>query len=284
MRLGFLYSRIRKDEKLLLAELRDRGHEVVKIDVRAQQFGLDGPGGDSVDVSQLDTVLDRCMSTSRGLYAARMYESYGVPVINRPDVAETCADKLETSLALEQAGIPTPRTQVAFTEESALDAIERFGYPCVLKPVTGSWGRLVSRVDTRHAAEAILEHKSRLGHYQHSIFYIQEFVEKPGRDIRVQTAGGEPVAAITRSADHWITNTSRGAESEQFELDGEARRIVVEASEAVGGGLLGIDLMETGDGYTVHEVNHTTEFKNIHRVTDVDVPARMVDWIESEVG
>ncbi len=256
---------------------------MTKIDIREQQFGLSGPKGDSVDVSDLDIILNRCMSTSRGIYATRMYESYGVKVVNSSGTAETCADKVETSLTLKEAGVPTPRTEVAFTEESALEVIERFGYPCVVKPVTGSWGRLLAKVDSRHSAEAVLEHKSTLGHYEHSIFYIQEFVEKPGRDIRVLAVDGEPVASIARKADHWITNTSRGAESEQFELDEEAREIVRDANNAVGGGLLGIDLMETGDSYTVHEVNHGTEFKNIHRVTDVDVPAGIINWIESEV-
>jgi [lysine-biosynthesis-protein LysW]--L-2-aminoadipate ligase len=279
LRIGVLYSRIRRDEKLLLAELRERGHEVVKVDVRDQRFGLSEPPAAFADV---DLVVDRCLATSRSRYATQFLASYGIPVVNGPETADVCADKAKNSLALAEAGIPTPRTEVAFTKESALESIEAFGYPCVLKPVIGSWGRLMAKIDSRSAAEAILEHKATLGHYEHKVFYIQEFVEKPGRDIRVLSTDGEPVAAEARSSDHWLTNASKGAEATSFELDDEARDLVARASDAVGGGLLGVDLMEAGDSYTVHEVNHTVEFKALDEATDVDVPARVVDWLETK--
>ena len=153
MKVGILYSRIRRDEKLLLSELRDRGHDVEKIDVRKHQFSLDGT---TAPVDDLDLVVDRCLSTSRSLYATRFLDSYGVPVVNDPETADVCADKAKNSLALQKAGVPTPKTDVAFTKESALESIEKFGYPCVLKPVVGSWGRLMAKIDTRDAAEAIL--------------------------------------------------------------------------------------------------------------------------------
>jgi [lysine-biosynthesis-protein LysW]--L-2-aminoadipate ligase len=281
LQVGILYSRIRKDEKLLLSELRDRGHEVTKIDVRKHQFGLDGT---TVPVDDLDIVVDRCLSTSRSLYATRFLDSYGVTVVNSPETAKVCADKAENSLALAEAGVPTPETEVSFTKEAAMESIEEFGYPCVLKPVVGSWGRLMAKIDSRSAAEAILEHKETLGHYEHKVFYVQEFVDKPGRDVRVLATDGEPVAAMVRSSDHWLTNAAKGAETAAFELDEEARELVERASEAVGGGLLGVDLMETGDSYTVHEVNHTVEFKALNEAVGdaVDVPATVVDWLESK--
>ncbi|HMB50360.1 MAG TPA: lysine biosynthesis protein LysX [Natronoarchaeum rubrum] len=288
MNVGLLYSRIRKDEKLLLSELRDRDHEVTKIDVRDQQFSLSDAPESFEDV---DIVLDRCLATSRSLYATQFCEAYDVPVVNAPETAEICADKVKNSLALEQAGVPTPNTEVSFTKESAMQSIEKFGYPCVLKPVVGSWGRLMAKIDSRSAAEAVLEHKATLGHYEHKVFYVQEFVEKPGRDIRVLATDGEPVGAMVRSSDHWLTNAAQGAETEAFELDEEAERLVEEASEAVGNGLLGVDLMEVGvdeegepTGYTVHEVNHTVEFKALADATDVDVAAEVVDWLEAKAA
>jgi len=278
---GVLYSRIRKDEKLLLSELRDRGHEVTKIDVRKVSFDIASPPAafDGVDI-----VLDRCLATSRSLYVSRFVDAYGIPVVNTPETAELCADKVKNSLALSGAGVPTPRTEVAFTMESALESIERFGYPVVLKPVIGSWGRLMAKIDSRDAAEAILEHKETLGHYEHKIFYIQEFVEKPGRDIRVVATDGEPVAAMARSSEHWLTNAAKGATTTEFEVDDEVESLVRDASAAVGGGLLGVDLMETGDSYTVHEVNHTVEFKALNDTTDVDVPAAVIDWLEERAA
>ncbi|MFB6139248.1 MAG: lysine biosynthesis protein LysX [Halosimplex sp.] len=307
MKVGILYSRIRRDEKLLLNELRDRDHEVVKVDVRKQRFGLSDPPEDMRDV---DVLVDRCLATSRSLYATQFAEAYDVPVVNAAETAEVCANKVKNSLALEKAGVPTPATEVAFTKDAALESIEDFGYPCVLKPVIGSWGRLMAKIDSRSAAEAILEHKETLGHYEHKVFYIQEFVDKPGRDIRVVAVDGEPVAGMVRSSDHWLTNAAKGAETAEIEITDEMAELVRNASDAVGGGLLGIDLMETGvdedsearsaseqasgdgeepragnpSGYTVHEVNHTVEFKALNEVTEVDVPATVVDWLEDHVA
>ena len=296
MQLGLLYSRIRKDEKLLLGELRERGHDVVKIDVRDVVFGLtEAPEL----IADLDLVVDRCLATSRSLYATRFLSAYGVPVVNSPETAAVCADKVRNSLALEAADVPTPATEVTFTKEAAMRSIEEFGYPCVVKPVVGSWGRLMAKLDSENAAEAVLEHKETLGHYEHKVFYVQEYVDKPGRDVRVLACDGEPVAAMTRSSDHWLTNAAKGGETDAFELDDEARELVKTASDAVGGGLLGVDLMETDEArsasessgersdprdgesrYTVHEVNHTVEFKALNEASDVDVPAAVVDWLE----
>jgi len=340
--IGLLYSRIRRDEKLLLSELRDRGHDVQKIDVRDTTFGV-GAAGDSTAVSDsvdgtddgtvdgagdteqatdgaaalagCDVVLDRCLATSRSVYTTRFAEAYDVPVVNDPATARVCADKVETSLALADAGVPTPETRVAFDTESALAAVESFGYPCVLKPVVGSWGRLMAKLEGRAAAEAVLEHKATLGHYEHKVFYVQQFVEKPGRDLRVLVCGTEPVAAMSRSGDHWLTNAKQGAETAAFELDDRAAELATAAAEAVGGGLLGVDLMEVGvaedadaadsntdtadsdadtadsdtdadaeSRYTVHEVNHTVEFKALNDAVDRDVPATVVDWLEATHG
>ena len=303
LRVGILYSRIRRDEKLLLSELRDRGHEVVKVDVRKQRFNIADP---PEDLTGVDVLVDRCLATSRSLYATQFADAYGVPVVNDHAVAEVCANKVKNSLALERAGVPTPNTDVAFTKDAALESIEDFGYPCVLKPVIGSWGRLMAKIDSRSAAEAVLEHKETLGHYEHKVFYIQEFVDKPGRDIRVVAVDGEPLAAMVRSSDHWLTNAAQGATTEEIEVTPEMADLVERASDAVGGGLLGVDLMETGvsearsasdasgddgepragdpSGYTVHEVNHTVEFKALDEVTEVDLPARVVDWLEATAG
>ena len=284
MDVGICYSRIRRDEKLLLSELRDRGHDVTKIDVRTQRFGVHDPPAAFADV---DVVVDRCLATSRSRYLTRFVDAYDVPVVNDPETAAVCADKAHNSLVLAEAGVPTPATEVAFTKESALSTIESFGYPCVLKPVVGSWGRLMAKIDSRSAAEAILEHKETLGHYEHKLFYVQEFVEKPGRDIRVVTTDGDPIAGMARSSEHWLTNAAQGAETEAIEIAPDVADLVERASDAVGGGLLGVDLMEVGGAgsgeYTVHEVNHTVEFKALDEVTDVDVPAAVVDWLEATV-
>ncbi|MFP4188552.1 MAG: lysine biosynthesis protein LysX [Halobacteriales archaeon] len=284
---GFLCSRVRKDEKLLLGELRDRsGVEVERIDPREASFGLDATDGDPA-TDELDVVVDRAMSYSRGLYAARFYESYGVPVVNTFDVARVCGDKVETSLALSENGVRTPDTRVAFTPGSALETVEALGYPVVVKPVVGSWARLLAKVNDRDAAEAVFEHKKVLGSYEHSVFYIQNFVEKPGRDIRVAVVGGEAVAGMYRESDDWITNAAAGAETTACEVDDELRDVALEAARAVGcaeTGVVGVDVMEDGDALTVHEVNHSLEFKALTEASGVNVAGRYADHVLEVAG
>jgi len=279
MNIGFLYARIRGDEKLLLDEFKLRGIQPTFIDDRETIFNIDSDKG----FKDLDVVLERSVSHSRALYALKFFEQYGIPTVNKYDVALLCGDKLLTSIALEKAGVKTPKVKVAFTQESALQAIEEFGYPVVMKPVAGSWARLCSKINDREAAESILEHKDVLGEYLHSIFYIQEYVDKPGRDIRAFVVGDETIAAIYRTSDHWITNTARGGVATKCEITDEMNEICLKASEAVGGGVVAMDIMETPEGeLTVHEVNYTMEFKNSVTPTGVNIPGKIVDFVIKE--
>lgn len=278
MKIGFLHSIIRMEEKLLLKEFKRRPDvEVVRIDDRKHFFNLQANDFD------LDVVVERCVNHSRAVHALRVFHDHGIPTINHPDVGETCGSKFLTTQALIRAGVPTPPCYLAFTPESALEAMDELGYPCVIKPTTGSWGRLISKVNDRDAAEAILEHKQVLGSYHHSIFYIQAYVEKGGRDIRSFVVGDQCIAAIYRNSEHWITNTARGGTASNCPVDEDISRISVQAANAVGGGVLAIDLFETPEGYSVNEVNYTMEFRNSIDITGVDIPAKIVDYV-LEVG
>jgi [lysine-biosynthesis-protein LysW]--L-2-aminoadipate ligase len=190
VRVGVLLSRVRVEEKLLLAELESRGVETKVIDDRELVLAVEQRPELGVDV-----ILERCIQHGTALYALSVFDAWGVPTVNRYEVAEICGNKLLTTMRLIRDGVPSPRTRVAFTPESALTAIEELGYPVVLKPLIGSWGRLISKVNDREAAEAIVEHKDVLGNYLHSIYYIQEYIQKPGRDIRAFVVGGETIAA-----------------------------------------------------------------------------------------
>src|SRR5712691_9536385 len=178
VRIGVLCSRIRAEEKLLFEAFTRRRLTIEKIDDRQLVFDL------AAQPRHFDVVLERCLHHSRALYALRILNQWGVPSVNTYEVALTCGDKINTTTALIAAGVPSPRTLIAFTPESALEAIETLGYPVVLKPAIGSWGRLLAKISDRDAAEALLEHKDTLGSYQHAIFYVQEYVDKPSRDIR----------------------------------------------------------------------------------------------------
>jgi [lysine-biosynthesis-protein LysW]--L-2-aminoadipate ligase len=266
---------VRVEEKWIFESLERLGLAFDRLDDRQVVFDLNNPG----EWLDYDVVLERSMSYARGLYASQVLNAWGVPTVNMAHVAATCGDKLATSAALAHAGLPQPRIQVAFTPESALEAIEAMGYPVVLKPVVGSWGRLLSKINDRDAAEAILEHKDTLGSFQHSIFYIQEYIQKPGRDIRAAVIGGETACAIYRSASHWITNTARGGEGQVCPVTRELAELCARTAEAVGGGVLAIDILEDPQrGYLVNEVNHTMEFHTLAPTTGVDVGALIIDY------
>ena len=273
MRVGFLHSLIRKDEKLLLQAFKSIPNtELVMLDDRKLTFDL-------ASTPEVDVILERSINHSRAMHALHLYEALGVPCINTYDVSRICGDKLLTSVALKANNIAQPEVRVAFTEESALAAIEEIGYPVVLKPAVGSWGRLLSKVNDREAAESILEHKAVLGSYHHSIFYIQNYVDKlGGRDIRSFVVGDDCIAAIYRSSEHWITNTARGAEATGCKITPEIADISLAAAAAVGGGVVAIDLFETPDGLQVNEVNYTMEFKNSIDTTGVDIPQHIAAY------
>jgi [lysine-biosynthesis-protein LysW]--L-2-aminoadipate ligase len=270
---GFLHSRIRVEEKLLIAELNKHPQvEIVRINDGANYFDITQKPAD------VDVVLERSISYSRGLYMTRIFEANGIPVVNPSTVAERCGDKYITSQILARNGIPTPRVLMAFDADSALQAVEAMGYPCVLKPVVGSWGRLLAKIDNPTMAQAIIEHKASLG-VNHQIFYVQEYIEKPGRDIRAFVVGEEAIGAIYRTSENWITNTARGGAASNCPITPEIADLCQRTAQVIGNGLLAIDLLETPDGLTIIEVNHTMEFRNSIHTTGVDIPARMVDYV-----
>ena len=276
MKVGFLHSLIRKDEKLLIEEFNKREDvELIMIDDRKLKFDLKNNKFD------LDVLIERSINHSRALHAIKIFESAGVKCVNTFEVATICGDKLLTSSALQDNNIPQPDIKVAFTEGSALEAIEEMGYPIVLKPAVGSWGRLLSKINDRDAAESILEHKTVLGTYHHSIFYIQKYVDKKeGRDIRSFVVGDTCIAAIYRGSEHWITNTAKGAIASKCEVTKEIAEMSVAAAKAVGGGVVAIDLFETKENeLMVNEVNYTMEFKNSIATTGVNIPELVVDYV-----
>jgi [lysine-biosynthesis-protein LysW]---L-2-aminoadipate ligase len=276
LHIGVLFSRMRVEEKWIFGSLEKRGVDYDRLDDRAIYLDLDNPA----PWQQYDAVLERSISYTSGLYALRILHAWDVLTVNTAAVAEACGDKLTTSAILTRAGIPQPRDIVAFTPESAIQAIEEIGYPVVIKPVVGSWGRLLAKINDRDAAEAVLEHKATLGSAQHSVFYIQEYIEKPGRDIRAILVGERVLTAIYRKSEHWITNTARGGEGEVCPVTPEIEEICLRSAQAVGGGLLAIDLIEHPQrGFLVNEINHTMEFHTAQPISGIDIAGEIVDYV-----
>jgi [lysine-biosynthesis-protein LysW]--L-2-aminoadipate ligase len=204
----------------------------------------------------------------------------GVRTVNAHRVIETCGDKILTTLALHEHDVPTPQTFVAFSRSPALAAIDDVGYPAVLKPPVGSWGRLIAKVNDREAAEAVIEHKEMLEAQRSTPLYVQAYVDKPGRDIRTLVVGDETVYAIYRRAEHWITNTARGGRTTALPVTSEVDRLSRAAARAVGGGIVAVDLLEdAGGALLVNEVNNTPEFHGALKATDADIAGKMVDYV-----
>ncbi len=268
-----LHTTIRGDEKLIIEAAKKRNVQIKLIDVREEIFNR------TTYKCDFDVALERCVSTVKGTHATRFFESIGVKVINNSSVAAICEDKFVTSLALQKAKVPTPDFAMVFNPTQAIKAIEEMGgFPVVLKPPLGSWGRLLAKVNDIDALEAILEHKDVLGSPQQKSFYIQQYVKKPGRDIRSFVIDGKTICAIYRDSPHWITNTARGGVASNCPVTKEISDISRKASDAVGGGILSMDIFETDDGMQINEINHTTEFKNSEKPTGVSISGAIVDY------
>ncbi len=276
MQIGMIVSRVRREEKLLMEAFQARD---IQIDVLNDGEFILNPLDPDPRWLAYDLILERSISSSRTLTTLQILEAWGVPTLNNFHTASTCSDKLSTTLALARHSVPQAQVSIAFTEESILQAIENQGYPAVLKPLTGSWGRLVTKINDRESAEAILEHRFTLGNYPYHTGYVQEYVHKPnGRDIRSFVVGDQTLCAIYRTSEHWITNTARGGVATNCEINEEIANISRRAATAVGGGIVAIDLFETDSGYLVNEVNHSMEFRNSIEPTGVDIPAAIVDF------
>jgi [lysine-biosynthesis-protein LysW]---L-2-aminoadipate ligase len=262
--LAVLASRVRFEEKRIFSALERRGLPYTHLDTRHLTAGPDGPSG------PYGRALNREISHSRAYYASLLLEAGGVPVLNTAATIAVCGDKLRTSIELCRAGLPTPRTRVALTPEAALTALEDLGYPAVVKPLTGSWGRLAALVRDPAEARIVTEHRAALPSPQQHIIYLQEYVEKPGRDIRVIVAGDTVVAASYRYCGdgEWRSNAARDARSRPCPLTPELTALAQAAAKAVGGGILGVDLIEAPGGLHVLEVNHTVEFHGLQTAHD----------------
>jgi [lysine-biosynthesis-protein LysW]--L-2-aminoadipate ligase len=272
-----LYDRIRWEEKTLRDKAKEKGIKAELIDAKSFPVDLSSKKIDKFG----DIVLQRCIGYFRGLHFSAMLESKGISVINSFNTSLLCGDKLLTSLQLSKAGIPTPKTYVAFSMESALDAISKIGYPVVVKPIIGSWGRLISLVKDSESAEAIFEHREMMNNSLLKIYYIQEYVKRPPRDIRIISMDDEAVTAIYRSStsDNWKTNVALGAKVSPCKITDEIEEIAVKTSKVLGGGILAIDAMESEDGILVHEVNSTIEFKGAATASGKDIGNKILDFV-----
>jgi [lysine-biosynthesis-protein LysW]--L-2-aminoadipate ligase len=272
-----VFDRLRTEEKLLQKNAQELGYETSMIDAKITSFDTDS---NPENYEFGDVVLERCVSYYRGLHFTACLEFMDIPVINRFNVANTCGNKMITSMLLKKNNIPTPKTYFSFSAETALENFENIGYPLVIKPIIGSWGRSVMPIKDKDTAEAVIENRQVTDGPQDRIYYLQEMIDRPPRDIRVITIGDQAISAMYRkSSGGFKTNIALGADPELCEITKEIEDLCEKTSKAVGGGILGIDLMEDKErGLVVHEVNNTVEFKGLVKVSKKNIPKEMIDY------
>jgi len=281
LRSSIAFDRLRWEEKALKDEADSMGIQTSLVDAKVLVFEISK--GDGQDLG--DVVLQRCISHYRALFLSRILEGAGASVINRYSVAELCGNKLATTLALSKAGVPTPRTMVALSAEMVEKAAEELGFPVVLKPFTGSWGRMVSVIRDKATLQSIVELREELPNPIEHMYYVQELIQRPPRDIRAVVAGDELVACVHRYAPEgdWRTNVARGGTSKAFTPDPELREMILKAATVVGGGVLGVDAMEAPGGYVVHELNNTVEFKGAQSAVDWSIARKIIEYVARTV-
>ena len=277
--LGLVSDRIRWDEKALIRAAAKAGIDLKVVDPKTTYMNT-ASNAEDLETKFGEVVIQRCVSYFRGLHITAILENSGLQVINSFDVSLTCGNKLFTTLALSKAGIPAPKTLVAFTDKGVSKALEELGYPAVMKPVVGSWGRLIALIRDKDSAQAIVESREQMSNALMQIYYLQEYVKRPPRDIRVLVIGDEAVAASYRysSEDEWRTNVARGGTSKPCPITSELEEIALKAADAVGNGVLAVDCMESPRGILVHEINSTVEFRGLYSATKVDIPGKIIKY------
>ena len=273
-----IYDKMRFEEKALYQKARKKGINALIIDGKTISINTESK---RTSLQLGDVVIQRSISHFRGLYISSCLEFLDYKVINKFKVGQTCGNKLITSLTLSKHDVPTPKTHFAFSAESAIELINKTGFPLVLKPIIGSWGRGVFPVRDEEMANILLEMREESDSPLARIFYIQEMVKRPPRDLRCIVVGDEIVAAIYRysAQNEWRTNVARGGKAEAAPITKELEDIALRAARAVGGGVLGVDLMEDEKrGLLVHEVNNTVEFRGASNVCEGDIAGAIIDY------
>lgn len=277
MKLSLIYDKVRWEEKAILKAAQERNVEMNMVSVKEMDMDFDAKLPESFGVAS----IQRSTSYYRGLHSTAYLEYKEHKVINDLQTQLIAGNKMFTSLSLLRNGVPTPRTSVSTSPEIAMKQFsDKFSNKAVLKPVTGSWGRMIALMNDKAAAMAVLEDREYM-YPLYSIFYLQEYVKRPPRDIRIFVIGDRAIGAIYRYEMNgdWRTNTAIGGNAEKCEINSELEKLALKAANSVGKGIFGVDVMESDDGYLVHEVNSTTEFKNTVRTTGIDIPGEIVDYV-----
>ena len=284
VKLDILFDKLRFEEKALYNTAVKKGIDVRLVDSR--NIIIDTDDLDSNEFEFGDVLLQRSISHFRGQFLTYCLELCGYNVINSSRIGEICGNKLLTSMILKKNDIPTPKSYFSFNSDSAFNFINTIDFeqnPLVFKPVIGSWGRGVFPVRNKEIGKIIVEMRQESTSPFSSIFYFQELIHRPPRDIRCIVVGEKLIAAVYRysSDDEWRTNVAKGGKAELIEVTSELEELALKAARAVGAGVLGIDMMEDEKrGLVVHEINNTVEFRGASLATGIDIADMIIEYVK----
>jgi len=265
----------RVEEKLILRELKSIGLRVGLLNPRVSPVQIGGFSAPAVS-------LVRTVSMFNGLRAAAALESQDSHVVNSSYTIIACGDKAVGYAKLASAGLPIPRTYLAFSMEAAAKAFEEVGGVAVDKPPVGSWGRMVSLVRSRRLLKYIAEAREEMsgsvrGHL------IQQYIETKGRDLRCLVVGDRVLGCVERVArGDWRSNVALGASARPHELSSELEELALKAAEAVQGEFISVDFLVDSSTY-VNEVNGTPEFKGFMAATGVNVARKLAEHVKERL-
>jgi [lysine-biosynthesis-protein LysW]--L-2-aminoadipate ligase len=267
---------LRPDEKLLLHALRARGVRVRPV----LQEDLAELAAGRTALPRLSMI--RNLSHREAVGVARRLETLGTRTLNQSGAIELCNDKGLQALLFARHDIPHPVTRHAYSYSHVREAATELGWPAVLKPVSGSWGRGVTKLVDEECVEAWVggRESTDAGGKLFPVL-IQEYVDKPGYDLRVVVVGRTPIVAIRRASADWRTNTHLGAEVERVEMTAEIGTLCARLAGVLGDGFYGVDLLEDRhDGeLKVLEVNANPEFARSAAIHGVDVAGHLAAYV-----
>ncbi|MGV9171322.1 MAG: RimK family alpha-L-glutamate ligase [Promethearchaeia archaeon] len=267
--------------KILAKELKKRNYEV--------DFFIPGKINVKVNIEPFEDFikdLDPKKALVRGFGAEpiqkiffrldvlRSLEKYGIRLINSRESLEIASDKFLTSVFLEKHHIPTPKTTICENAHDALKNFEILGEDVILKPLFGSKGIGVTRINNRAFAENVIYTLADLNY----VFYLQEFIEHFNRDIRILVLGNKAVAGMYRVSESWKTNINAGAHSKPLKITSKLEQLAIRAAKAVKTEIAGVDIIESKEGLYVLEVNSIPGFTALQRVTDINVSKKIIDY------
>jgi RimK family alpha-L-glutamate ligase len=213
--------------------------------------------------------------------ALHALEARGVTCMNGPRALERTVDKFLASALLARAGVSTPRTVACERSDDALEAFEELGGDVIVKPLFGSMGAGMTRVDDADVAYRVF-HALEL---ERAVYYLQEALPHDGRDLRALVVGGRVLAAIERVGSGWRANLARGARAQATQLGPDQERLCLEAAEVLGVEYAGVDVLRAADGRDyVLELNGIPGWRGLQETTGADVSAAIVAHLEALVS